>query len=108
MTLICISSPPEGIEALAEIKANSRTYGMFADMIAEHWTNHNTLMAFAMDHGCHAIDDNSGSHGFDMPEDLNIVHLYKLTRISEGNPIWCLWNSTETVSSRVLSTAGDK
>lgn len=68
---------PEGIEALAEIKANSRTYGMFADMIAEHWTNHNTLMAFAMDHGCHAIDDNSGSHGLDMPEDLNIVHLYK-------------------------------
>lgn len=68
---------PEGIEALSEAKVNSRLYGMFSDMIAEHWTTHNTLMAFAMDHGCHAIDDNSGAHGLDMPEDLNIVHLYK-------------------------------
>ena len=68
---------PEGIEALSEAKANSRAYGMFAEMIAEHWKTHNTLTAFAMDHGCHTIDDNSGSHGLDMPENLNIVHLYK-------------------------------
>jgi hypothetical protein len=30
-----------------------------------------------MDHGCHEIDGGCGSHGLDMPEDLNIVHLYK-------------------------------
>jgi hypothetical protein len=30
-----------------------------------------------MDHGCHEIDGGHGSHGLDMPEDINIVHLYK-------------------------------
>ena len=37
---------------------------------------HDTLIGFAMDHGCHEIDGDLGSHGLDMPEDLNIVHLY--------------------------------
>ena len=68
---------PESLEALAEAKANARLFGMFAEMIKTHWQDHNTLMAFAMDHGCHEIDHGAGSHGLDMPEDLNIVHLYK-------------------------------
>lgn len=68
---------PESIEALAEAKANARTFGMFSEMIEEHWKNHNTLVGFAMDHGCHEIDGQCGSHGLDMPEDLNIMHLYK-------------------------------
>jgi len=68
---------PESIEALSELRANARTFGMFSEMIKEHWTGHNTLVGFAMDHGCHEIDGDCGSHGLDMPEDLNIVHLYK-------------------------------
>ena len=40
-------------------------------------TNHMTNpLGFAMDHGCHEIDGECGSHGLDMPEDLNIVHSY--------------------------------
>ena len=35
------------------------------------------FLGFAMDHGCHEIDGNCGSHGLDMLEDINIVHLYK-------------------------------
>lgn len=41
----------------------------------------NTLAAFrafAMGHGCHKIDSNCGSHGLDMEEDLNIVHLSRV------------------------------
>lgn len=68
---------PESIESLGELRANVRTFAMFSAMIKEHWKNHNTLMGFAMDHGCHEIDGNAGSHGLDMEEDLNIVHLYK-------------------------------
>lgn len=68
---------PEGLLSLTEAKANSRTFAMFSDMIKTHWTKHNTLVGFAMDHGCHEIDGGCGSHGLDMPEDLNIVHLYK-------------------------------
>lgn len=68
---------PESAEALSELRANSRTFGIFDELIKRHWKNHNTLVGFAMDHGCHEIDGNCGSHGLDMPEDLNIVHLYK-------------------------------
>lgn len=65
------------MEALGELRANVRTYGMFDALIREHWNLHNTLIGFAMDHGCHEIDCNCGSHGLDMDEDLNIVHLYQ-------------------------------
>jgi len=68
---------PEHVMPLGELRSNSRTFGMFSAMIEEHWKNHNTLVGFAMDHGCHEIDDGAGSHGLDMEEDLNIVHLYK-------------------------------
>ena len=69
---------PESPEALGELRANIRAFGMFYELIAEHWKSHNTLLGFAMDHGCHEIDDNCGSHGLDMDEDLNIIHFYKL------------------------------
>lgn len=68
---------PESIEALAELKANAQAYALFDSLIRTHWQSHNTLVGFAMDHGAHEIDGHCGSHGLDMPEDLNIVHLYK-------------------------------
>jgi predicted AlkP superfamily pyrophosphatase or phosphodiesterase len=71
---------PESVEALSELKANARTFGMISELIKKHWTNHNTLLGFAMDHGCHAIDGGCGSHGLDMEEDLNICHQYKVIR----------------------------
>lgn len=73
---------PESREALGELRANARTFGMFCELIKNNWKNHNTLIGFAMDHGCHEIDGDCGSHGLDMDEDLNIVHFYK-TIVSE-------------------------
>ena len=74
---------PESIEALGELRANSRTFGLFSELIANNWKQHNTLIGFAMDHGCHEIDGNCGSHGLDMEEDLNIVHHYKAIAAAE-------------------------
>ena len=68
---------PESPEALAELKANTTAFCEFNKLIEKHWKAHNTLVAFAMDHGCHEIDGDCGSHGLDMEEDLNIVHTYK-------------------------------
>ena len=36
-----------------------------------------------MDHGCHEIDGGCGSHGLDMPEDLNIHHFYGIVNGTE-------------------------
>ena len=73
---------PESDEALAALKANNDAYCRFVSLIKERWSAHNTLVGFAMDHGCHAIDGDCGSHGLDMPEDMEIVHLYN---IFDGN-----------------------
>lgn len=68
---------PESVQALAELRANCHMFGVLCELIENNWQQHNTLIGFAMDHGCHEIDGNCGSHGLDMDEDLNIVHLYK-------------------------------
>ena len=69
---------PESVDALAELRMNAAAFASLCDMISEHWGAHNTLVGFAMDHGCHEIDGECGSHGLDMPEDLNIKHFYKI------------------------------
>lgn len=68
---------PESAKSLAELRLNVHIFSMLSRMIKENWKHHNTLVGFAMDHGCHEIDGGCGSHGLDMTEDLNIVHLYK-------------------------------
>ena len=46
-------------------------------LICTHWREHNALVGFSMDHGCHDIDGNCGAHGLNMDEDINIIHVYK-------------------------------
>ncbi|MBR1968320.1 MAG: alkaline phosphatase family protein [Clostridia bacterium] len=68
---------PESLEALSELRYNSITYSMISNIIKNHYKDKNVLLGFAMDHGCHEIDGDLGSHGLYMPEDINICHLYK-------------------------------
>ena len=69
---------PEGIEALSELRCNSEMFATLSVLVERYWQKHHSLLGFAMDHGCHEIDGKCGAHGLDMPEDLNIVHLYKI------------------------------
>ena len=69
---------PEGDEAIDALRHNVKAYETFAKEIKENWTNHKTLLGFAPDHGCHEIDGGAGSHGLMMPEDMNIIHFYKV------------------------------
>ena len=75
---------PEGAAALAELRVNNQVFSVLSNLIKEHWKHHNTLVGFAMDHGCHEIDGGCGSHGLDMSEDINIVHLYQGYPKTEG------------------------
>ena len=69
---------PESAEALGELRANDHAFGTFTSMIQNAWKHHNTLVGFAMDHGCHEIDGGCGSHGLSMDEDLHIKHRYQI------------------------------
>jgi len=75
---------PEAPEALGELRANVHAFAWLAAMIEKHWKQHNTLLGFAMDHGCHEIDGGCGSHGLDMDEDINITHLYRAYPAAEN------------------------
>ncbi|MBR1983638.1 MAG: helix-turn-helix domain-containing protein [Clostridia bacterium] len=68
---------PENARTLAELRVNAHAFSVISNLIEKHWKHHNTLVGFAMDHGCHEIDGECGSHGLYMPEDINILHLYK-------------------------------
>ena len=69
---------PESDEAMAQLRDNVASFDRLITALKQKWTGHDTLFAFAMDHGCHEIDGSCGSHGLDMPEDLNILHHYGL------------------------------
>ena len=62
-------------EELSEARVNAEIFATYIELIKIYWKKHNTLVA--MDHGCHEIDGDAGSHGLDMPEDMHIVHLYQ-------------------------------
>lgn len=67
---------PESDLALAELKRNSDDFATLVDAVRKNWTSHNTFYGYCPDHGCHEIDGNNGSHGLDMDEDMNIIHMF--------------------------------
>ncbi len=74
---------PEGPRALAELRCNTEAFATFVHAIKHYWKSHDTFYGYAMDHGCHEIDGECGSHGLDMEEDLNIRHYYGVNLSSE-------------------------
>ena len=67
---------PESPEALAALDDNANAFAMLSGAAAKFWDNRRYGVAFLPDHGCHEIDGGCGSHGLDMPEDMNIIHFY--------------------------------
>lgn len=67
---------PESPEALAALDHNAKAYATLCGVANEAWAKYRFATAYLPDHGCHEIDGNCGSHGLDMPEDMNIIHFY--------------------------------
>ena len=68
---------PESEEARAHLAANCRTFRQIHDTLRKFCPHERIALAFAPDHGCHAIDGGCGSHGLDMEEDMNVFHFWK-------------------------------
>ena len=69
---------PEDARTLAELRVNDAMFATFSKLIKDHWQQHDTLVGFAMDHGCHYTSIGKGSHGKDLESDINIVHHYQI------------------------------
>ncbi len=68
----------ESVEAINELRKNITDFERLVCAAKESWKGKNCMAAFLTDHGCHDIDGNLGSHGLEMPEDMDIIHFYKL------------------------------
>lgn len=67
---------PESKRSLRELSENVETFCRIHDAIRQQWTEHNTVLAFAPDHGCHRSVLPPGTHGKRIPKDMNIRHFY--------------------------------
>lgn len=76
---------PESENSLEQLKLNAEFFSKISNLIESNWQNHNVLLGFAMDHGCHEIDGGCGSHGLYMEEDINILHQYKVFKSKTNN-----------------------
>ena len=69
-----------GRPSLEALRQNVQAFDAFTAQIQRQWRGHRTLLGFAMDHGCHEIDGGCGSHGLDMQEDMNIIHMFSFIK----------------------------
>ena len=67
---------PEGAEALQALAANARAFAALWDTAVQVWRGRRAMVGFCTDPGCHEIDGGLGSHGLDMPQDMEIAHFY--------------------------------
>ena len=74
---------PESPEALQALKDNVAFYSLMVDKINESMKDNTVFYGFCPDHGCHEIDGGCGSHGLDMPEDMNIIHFYGIKPVQQ-------------------------
>ncbi len=71
---------PESKESIDALKENIKTFSKISDAIKKSWKGHRTVLGFCPDHGCHEIDGNLGTHGLDMEEDMNIIHMFSFIK----------------------------
>jgi hypothetical protein len=73
---------PEAEVSLNALRHNAAAYRRLTEAAEEAWGKNGLKYAagFVTDHGCHEIDGGCGSHGLDMAEDMNVVHLWRTNR----------------------------
>ena len=67
---------PEGSRALEALDQNIEMFLKIYDRIKESWKKHPAVLAFAPDHGCHRKFMFMGSHGAEIPADMETIHFY--------------------------------
>ncbi|MDE5549206.1 MAG: alkaline phosphatase family protein [Clostridia bacterium] len=69
-------SHPNSKRSQRAIDHYSDSFDRLAKQVEKNWTNHNTLIGYAPDHGTHREWYLLGNHGKNIPADMNIFHYY--------------------------------
>ncbi|MDO4553986.1 MAG: hypothetical protein Q4B70_02425 [Lachnospiraceae bacterium] len=67
---------PESENALMAMKHHIDAFAQLADAVKEHWTNHDSVVCMATDHGTHINWEGFGDHGEFIEDDINVIHFY--------------------------------
>lgn len=67
---------PKSVLSKRALKHYNASYGKILDAVKLHYKNHNTLVGALTDHGVHRSPYLLGTHGKDIPKDMNILHFY--------------------------------
>jgi hypothetical protein len=72
---------PESSEAIEAMMGHISSFVEIAGAVDRNWEACNALVAFAPDHGAH-VDPatGKGTHGDDIPEDMEVMHLYGISK----------------------------
>ena len=74
---------PDSPEALGALEFIVETFEEYVALTEKHWRQYDRAVIFAPDHGNHRVDEKTGSHGKDIPEDMLVNHFYRLAGKSE-------------------------
>ena len=66
---------PEALEAVLRRVASFVTLAEAADRL---WAGYNRAILFVPDHGAHDDESGRGTHGEDVPEDMEALHFWRL------------------------------
>lgn len=66
----------ESAAALEAMKSQILIFEQLALAVEKHYRAHDTLICFCTDHGVHTKETGGGTHGEEIPEDLNIMHFF--------------------------------
>ena len=69
---------PDSPESLESLKFIVDTFESLVAQTEKHWKKYDRAVIFAPDHGNHQVDELTGSHGKDIPEDMLVNHFYRL------------------------------
>lgn len=69
---------PESVAAINAIRHHVQAFVTLVDAVKRCWTDHNTLVVFAPDHGNHYDYNGHGNHGEFREEDVNVNHYYSI------------------------------
>ena len=69
---------PDSPESLEALKFCVGSFEEFVGLTERYWKSYNRAVIWAPDHGNHQVDELTGSHGKDIPEDMLVNHFYRL------------------------------
>ena len=69
---------PDSPESFESLNFIVDTFEDLVGLTEKHWKKYNRGVIFAPDHGNHQVDELTGSHGKDIPEDMLVNHFYRL------------------------------